>query len=54
MKTCPGRKGGVGGAGAEVIEGEFSVGEDFVPEIRGKVGVAGGEGGDQVILAVRR
>ena len=35
----------------EVVEGEFCVWEKAVPEIRGEIGVAGREGGNNMVFS---
>ena len=42
VEAGPGRESGVRGVGAEIVEGELSVGEEFVPEVRGKIRMARG------------
>ena len=46
----PGTECGVGSPGAEMVEGELGEGEEVIPQVRGKVRVSGGEGGDEVVL----
>jgi hypothetical protein len=46
----PGTYGGVGGPGAEMVEGELREGEEVIPQVRRKVRVSGGESGDKVVL----
>ena len=50
-KTRPSREGRVGAPRAHNVEGKFSVGKEAVPQVSGKVGVGGSEGGDKVVLA---
>ena len=50
VNACPGRDGGVGGVGAEVVEGEFGEGDEFVPLVGGEVRVGGGEHGYKVVF----
>ena len=50
VKTRPGREGRVGAPRAHNVKGKFGVGEKAVPKVRGKVGMGGGEGGDEVVL----
>ena len=50
-KTRPSREGRVGAPRAHNIKGKFSVGKEAVPQISGKVGMGGSEGGDKVVLA---
>ena len=49
--AVPCRDGGVGCIGEEVIEGEFGLGEEFVPEVGGEFGMGGSERGDEVVFA---
>ena len=50
VEAGPGRESGVRGVGAEIVEGELSVGKKFVPEVGGKVRMARGEDGDKVVF----
>ena len=49
--ACPGREGGVGGVGAEVVEGEFRDGNELIPFVGGEVRMGRGEDGDEVVFA---
>ena len=51
VKTRPSREGRVGAPRAHNVEGKFSVGKEAVPQVSGKVGMGGSEGGDKVVLA---
>ena len=51
VQTRPSREGRVGAPGAHKVEGKFGMGEKAVPEVSGKVGMGGSEGGDKVVLA---
>jgi hypothetical protein len=51
VDAVPCRDGGVGCIGEEVIEGEFGLGEEFVPEVGGEFGMGGSERGDEVVFA---
>ena len=51
VQTRPGREGRVGAPRAHDVEGKFSVGKKAVPQVSGKVGMGGSEGGDKVVLA---
>ena len=51
VQTRPGSEGRVGAPRAHKVKGKFSVGEKAVPEVRGKVGMGGSEGGDKMVLA---
>ena len=51
VQTRPGREGRVGAPRAHNVEGQFSVGKEAVPQVSGKVGMGGGEGGDKMVLA---
>ena len=50
MDARPGTYGGLGGPGAEMVEGELGEGEEVIPQVRRKVRVSGGESGDEVVL----
>ena len=50
-KTRPSREGRVGAPRAHNVEGKFSVGKEAVPQVSGKVGMGGSEGGDKVVFA---
>jgi hypothetical protein len=51
VQTRPGGEGGVGAPGSHDVKGEFGVGKEAVPQVSGKVGMGGSEGGDKVVLA---
>ncbi len=51
MESRPSRDRGVGAPGSHEVEGEFGMGKKAVPEVSRKVGVDGGEDGDEVIFA---
>jgi hypothetical protein len=51
VKTRPGRECGIGAPTTHDIKGEFGMGKKVVPEFVREVGVGGGEGGDEVVLA---
>jgi hypothetical protein len=50
VKTRPGREGRIRAPRAHDVEGEFSMGEEAVPEVIRKVGVGGCESGDEVVF----
>jgi hypothetical protein len=50
-ETRPGREGRIGAPRAHNVEGQFSVGKEAVPQVSGKVGMGGSEGGDKMVLA---
>ncbi len=52
VKTRPGREGRIGAPWAHgIIEGEFGMGKEAVPEIVGEVGVGESKSGDEVVFA---
>ncbi len=51
VQTRPGGEGRVGVPRAHNVKGKFGVGEKAVPNVRGEVGMGGGEGGDKMVLA---
>ena len=50
MEAMPGRQRRVGFEGADVVKGEFDVGKEVRPAVRGERDMAGGEDGDNVVF----
>ena len=50
VEAVMGGDGGVGGPGAEVVEGEFDVRDEVIPSVGGERDVRGGECGEEVIF----
>jgi hypothetical protein len=50
-KTRPSREGRVGAPRAHNVEGKFGVGKEAVPQVSGKVGMGGSEGGEKMVFA---
>ena len=50
MKAGPGREGGIGTPRSHDVESKFGVGKKAVPQVSGKVGMGGSEGGDKMVL----
>ena len=50
MEAMPGRQRRVGFEGADVVKGEFYVGKEVRPAVRGERDMAGGEDGDNVVF----
>ena len=50
VKAMPSRQRRVGFEGADVVKGEFDVGKEVRPAVRGERDMAGGEDGDNVVF----
>ena len=50
-QTRPSREGRVGAPRAHNVEGKFGVRKEAVPQVSGKVGMGGGEGGEKMVFA---
>ena len=50
MEAMPCRQRRVGFEGTEVVKGEFDVGKEVRPAVRGERDMAGGEDGDNVVF----
>ena len=50
-KTRPSREGRVGAPRAHNVEGKFGVGKEAVPQVSGKVGMGGSEGGEKMVFS---
>ena len=50
MEAMPSRQRRVGFEGADVVKGEFDVGKEVRPAVRGERDMTGGEDGDNVVF----
>ena len=50
VEAMPSRQRRVGFEGADVVKGEFDVGKEVRPAVRGERDMAGGEDGDNVVF----
>ena len=50
VQAMPSRQRRVGFEGADVVKGEFDVGKEVRPAVRGERDMAGGEDGDNVVF----
>ena len=51
VQARPSREGRVGAPRAHNVEGKFSVGKEAVPQVSGKVGMGGSEGGEKMVFS---